>query len=398
MIAAVKWWYAAFAALWLLPPPPAATAADDLPGAVRELARRTVSFAGSAEPIAVTWRNSSSLSSTEMAQAREAFEGALRGAGIRVSEAAAIDTRITISENRSQYLLVEEVRRGDDRQVWIAGWTRPHRTPMHMTGVTLEKQLLWEQDEPILDVAVAGDTMLLLAPDKFSWFHRQNGQWQRAYSNEPPELKRSARDPRGRLRPSGAGFEAYLPGVACKAASISPTVECKTADEPWILESGARFLLVANFAPGRNYFDGRIVTQTGVRKTIAPFYSAAALEENGKTLCLTATVDGRTQILDAAWEPAESITSWGSDIAGIDTRCGAGPSILATRTGDGHENDAIQAFTIRNRAAVPIGSPLDNPGPVTALWTSGGISATAVVRDLETGRYAAYHITVACGS
>ena len=60
--------------------------------------------------------------------------------------------------------------------------------------------------------------------------------------------------------------------------------------------------------------------------------------------------------------------------------------------------DAIQAFAIVNRAAVPLAAAADLPGPVTALWTSAGSSATAVVRDLGTGRYAAYRITVACGA
>ena len=44
------------------------------------------------------------------------------------------------------------------------------------------------------------------------------------------------------------------------------------------------------------------------------------------------------------------------------------------------------------------GAALEVPGPVTALWPSSGSAAIAVVRDLETGKYAAYLITLACGA
>jgi hypothetical protein len=36
-------------------------------------------------------------------------------------------------------------------------------------------------------------------------------------------------------------------------------------------------------------------------------------------------------------------------------------------------------------------------GPVTALWVSGGTAALAVSKNLSTGKYAAYLLTVACG-
>jgi len=43
-----------------------------------------------------------------------------------------------------------------------------------------------------------------------------------------------------------------------------------------MLESGSRALLLANFASTRNYFDGHVTTQTGQRKTVAPFFRQPA--------------------------------------------------------------------------------------------------------------------------
>ena len=107
-----------------------ARAADDLAGAVRELARKTVALAGRGEPVSISWRNLSSLASGDFNQVRTAFDGAVRDAGGRVSEKDApgglsyVEVRLTLSGNPSQFLLVEEARKGDDRQVWIASWKR----------------------------------------------------------------------------------------------------------------------------------------------------------------------------------------------------------------------------------------------------------------------------------
>src|SRR4051812_49102843 len=119
----MKWWCAAVSAVCLLLPPPS-TAADDLPEAARELARKTASVVGRGESVAVTWRNASGQSSSDLARVRGVYETALREAGVRTVETAGAEARITLSENPSHYLLVEELRRGDDRHVWIAEWKR----------------------------------------------------------------------------------------------------------------------------------------------------------------------------------------------------------------------------------------------------------------------------------
>ena len=105
MIAAVKGSAVLSALLILLPW--SARAADDMAGAVRELARKTAALAGRGEPVTVTWRNISSLPSGDLNQARMAFEAALRDAGVRISEVApVVEARLTLSNNPSQFLIV----------------------------------------------------------------------------------------------------------------------------------------------------------------------------------------------------------------------------------------------------------------------------------------------------
>jgi hypothetical protein len=381
----VKAWHAAIAALVLLIPQ-ASTAADDLAGAARELARKTSAW--NRGPVTATYRNLSSLPDTQLSVARQEFERTIAGP----PDGAPIEARITLSENVSQFLLVEEARRGDENQVWISGWPRAERPPALANAVTLEKRLVWEQDEPILDLAFAAEGMLVLTPTQLVWRRAQGSP--QALSLDP---KIRVRDPRGRLRVTGDRVQAFLPGVVCNGlVQAALAVECHASDEPWVLESGSRAILLANFAADRNYFDGRVVTQNGLRRSVARFFSAAAFEEAGGLSWLVTLVDGKTQILDASFDPAGEISGWGSDIAGLGSSCNGGAPVLATRPGDADEPDAVQAFTIVGRAAVPVAPPVPFAGPVTALWSSSSGSVVAVSRDPATSRYAAYVLTMVC--
>jgi hypothetical protein len=284
----------------------------------------------------------------------------------------------------------------------MAAWTRREEGAQRVSpGVSLDRKLVWEQDEQILDVAFLSSAMLVLAPSKLTLYARLNGQWVARQNLPLAPAKQWPRDLHGRLRVTGASFQIFLPGMACRGTADSLlAMECSASQEPWVLESGSRALLLANFMDGRNYFDGRVVAQNGAPRAVTPFYTAASAEERGETFWLLALVDGRTGLFDSALNPLPDAKEpdWGSDIAGIDARCGPPSQVLATRPGDGSEPDAIQAFSLVNRAARPVTAPANFSGPVTALWTTGGTSALAVAHDLSTGRYAAYVITVVCGS
>jgi len=348
----------------------------------------------------VTWRNLSSLDSA-LAAARSAFEEAVQEAGLRTGDLSpSVEVHFTVSENASQFLLVEEATKGDDRQVWIASWKRVETVATMPAGVALEKKLLWEQSEPILDVAFPPAGMLVLSPSNVTLYTRNGNQWQSQAAIPLARVKPWPADLRGRLRVKGAGFQALLPGTQCDGTTDPAlALDCHASDEAWVLESGSRALLLASFAPTRNYFDGRVITQTGQRKTVPPFFSAASADAQGRTWWLLAAIDGKTQMFDAALDPAGVANAqWGSDIAGTDAHCGTGSQVLATRAGDRGQPDAIQAFTMVDRTPQPLTEAAEFAGPVLALWTSGGSAATAVVHDLRTGKYSAYAVSVVCAN
>jgi len=50
-----------------------------------------------------------------------------------------------------------------------------------------------------------------------------------------------------------------------------------------------------------------------------------------------------------------------------------------------------------DRDPIAVSAPINLPGKVSALWTqASGDSAIAVAKNLETGSYEAYRLTVAC--
>jgi hypothetical protein len=391
MIAAVNGRSAAIAAL-LLCAVRSGLAADDLGGAARELARKTAAFAGRGEPVAITWQNLSGLSSAELAQARTTFETALREAGLRPAETASgVDVRLALSENQSQYLMVEEVRKGEERQVWITGWKRT--SPSAAPGVNLEKKLLWEQPEPILDVLPNGNDLVVLSAGNVT-IRGERGSQSATFTS----LRPWPRDLRGRLRITPTGFKANLPGVTCTGAFEPALIlDCHSIDEPWTLDVLSRGVLLANFAPTRNYFDGRVVTPSGVRKNVGAFYTVAAVEDQGRPYWMISLADGHTQLLDSNLDAVGTVGPWGSDLAATEARCAGGTQVVATKAGDSREPDELRAWSVVNRAAVPVTPSMEMPGPVTALWSLGGAEVIAVVHDLATGKYAAYLVRVVCG-
>ena len=141
-------------------------------------------------------------------------------------------------------------------------------------------------------------------------------------------------------------------------------------------------------ARGKNFFS---------TDKVAAFFTVAGVEDSEGLLWAFAGVDGRAHLYDWSLEPAGTVSGWGSDIAGIKSNCGNGRQILATRRGDPPEPDAIQAFEIADRQPVAVSLPVEFPGPITALWQDETESrSVAVSRDLRTGRYVAFHLSISC--
>lgn len=314
----------------------------------RDLASRVHARLDNRQAVRVEVRNLSRAP----AEARRSLERALARPGAE----PAVEVRVTLSESLVGPLWVAEAA----GQVFFARPVYPARTASRLS---LQKKLLWEQENPILDLIPLDDGgFLVLGPDRIT-LHRPGA------TRSAPLSSSATRDPRGRLVVEGGRWRAHLPGVLCSGPANLDSAECRASEEPWLLGSWLQ--------RGRNYFGGP--------KNVPPFFSATPFED----AWLLAGLDGQVRRFDPVTETAVPITSLNTDdLATLSGPCGS--RVLAAQGG------SVQAYEIADRQAAPSGEPVELPGLVTALWPLPG-AALAVIRNDRTGQYAAYRVAMACG-
>jgi hypothetical protein len=83
-------------------------------------------------------------------------------------------------------------------------------------------------------------------------------------------------------------------------------------------------------------------------------------------------------------------------VTGIRSMCGGGMQILASGAGDYSQSDTVQAFESDNGNAVPVTEELTFPGPVSLHGAATSSAPSAIVRNLRSGNYEAYHLSISC--
>ncbi len=412
-----------------------------LDAAARQLARKITAALPPREVIVLNLRNLSSLAPADAAAVRRAMEAELLARGVHMVEPFAehVAVRVNLSENLESYVWVADFTRGETPVVAIVALSRPVAGKATVGApLALQKQLVWEQEEQILDLGlldpldVTEQRMVVLEPARIALYDRKDGQWKLRQGFAIPVVKPWPRDTRGQfylLEADGSAAERVvisLPGAVCVLSlwpmPEAPALDCeqsdKTAEEDermlWFDTAGAALVEGgADFVPSRNFYSGKLYSEDGWRAKVEPYFSTAFLSiESAPYVSVNAAVhagvDGRIRLYeDLQKPPVVTLSGWGSDLTSVKTGCGSAWQVLATGSGDWTKPDAIQAYEIRNHEAVGVGQPLNFPGPVTALGPAavprfGGIGklshdAVAVVRNLQTGRYEAYQLSISCG-
>jgi hypothetical protein len=395
---------------------PAAVRAQSLDAAARRLARRILSGAGEAPRVQLGFENRSSAAPLEAAAVRQALEAQLRALGARLEPASpdappAIQARVTLADRLGGFVLVAQIQRGEAGQwheIAIAALAASalERQGSSENALSIHKRLVWQQKQPMVDfleIPVSQGqthTLAVLMPDSLALYTADGPLWRKENSFVIPHAAPWPRDLRGELTlaagPTGpAALLISLPGMIC-GVSIAPPeppgqgFSCKPADS-FPMSGGS-----AHPAPGRNFFleFGNSARWNG----IPPFFSAALLLPAGGTpLLAVASTDGRTLFYDATGKVGEA-ADWGSDLVAVKTGCGrSGWQLLATGSGDWTASDSLRAYEVEAGEALPSGDPIFFPGPVLALWPSQEHgSARTIVRNLRTGSYEAYRLTLSC--
>jgi hypothetical protein len=286
--------------------------------------------------------------------------------------------------NLRERVCVAGIGRGEARRVVMT--TRLHdgdaavnRDPV----VAVELRPLYTQRSPMLDVAEADGTLLVLTPEAVTLIADTGGGrlTGRAIASQPIKTSRVwPRDLRGTLRVTASGFEAFLPGVTCRGTSSPFTLTCADESEPWPigLDNGG-------LTPSRNTFS----TPEGL-----PFYEAASL---GGGRWLVVGEQGVLTFLDAR----RRVTARGHSAdhaTGFPESCASdSPYVVTAARGPETSGDALRLSRLVNGQLVPLPSTIALPGVLTSLWAAPGArGATAIVHDFNAGRYEAFHLTLSC--
>jgi hypothetical protein len=129
---------------------------------------------------------------------------------------------------------------------------------------------------------------------------------------------------------------------------------------------------------------------------LPPFYSAALIPHSDGVALLINGIDGKVQLVtNGALKSVVGTRDWGSDVAALNTGCGAGTQIIASGSGEA-ATDSLRAYELPGLEAVPASAPLAMDGSVTALWTAPDArSLVAIVRNAA-NQYEEYRVTASC--
>jgi hypothetical protein len=326
---------------------PSLAAPATLEESAKELARKIGEALPVREDVSCEIRNLSSLQPAEVARIEQSLRAELQERGVRFSAGggAPIAVVVTLSENFKDLVWTGEIRQGDNLHVVMttaahSSETRPFSDAM---SVTIHKDKFWEGPEHILDaLEVAGmggePWIVLLLPDKLL-----------------------VQEPSGRL-------EIYFP----PAAGRDPVG--KLVQE----ENGKAIVFLI---PPR-----MCSTDLNMRRLIA----CLPLDENE-----TARASSIPFLIDPA--PAGP-TPPGKGIGlAIGPIC-RGDAKLALVTGgtDDTQSDSLQVYLVESSGPVAVSSEVEFPGPILDLH-SAALGPRAVVRNLTTGNYEAYRLSISCG-
>ncbi|HXT73421.1 MAG TPA: hypothetical protein VN785_06175 [Candidatus Angelobacter sp.] len=379
--------------------------------AARELARKVAASVGAAIQgeltIAPDFVNLSSLSSFEFQNACGAFHDeikqqtqAFHAASSQEIVPASVD--VTLAEDLHGFLWVAQVTQGQSQQTVFVSVPREMvaQTSQPTPSVTLQREFLLSQPEPILDASLlavsprSAPSLLVLQPSRVALFAQQNGAWQLQSEATIAHAAPWPHDVRARLQQGADGEEAVLPGVICNiTVSSALSASCKPGNAGWLLSTAflRAFTLLPTAAANGNTFTFPALgsQEFSSLAVIAPPASSGA-----SVPVIATTPDGRALLFSGSSTPVASFPGWGSDVAVLYSTSRARWPLLVTRAGDWTVPDSIQAFDIIDRQAVAISGEINFDGPITALWSEDENSVIAVSRNLKTGMYEAYFIHV----
>jgi hypothetical protein len=336
--------------IFVLAATPMATLGDTLDDSARELARKIAAALPTGENVSCEIRNISSLRSDESQRIEQALTADLQNNGVptQATGSAKVNIVVTLSENLKNFVWTAEIHRGDTSQVLLTTGPRPHenRAASSAMPITLRSEKFWEGPEQILDAfeEIASNdagTLFLLEPDGLVTRRMRTDS---SFKVEIPSAQVARRDPFGSVQGENA----------CRELEFSPCVVVTLNAFICTVALGARTVVGCH---GQG--------PPGARDPVDPLLFFPRTFPKGRSMFFEMT-----------------------SLCGVEIQ-------FATRSGDYTQPDSVQAFDWRGPDYIPFSNELSFPGPVMALHVVGRVP-TAIVRNLETGDYEAYHLSISC--
>jgi hypothetical protein len=410
---------AAFAllALAICAAAPACRADSAATNAARELAAKVAAQLETQSAVHVEFRDlTNSLGAADMAEAQQAFQSQLTARGFRIvaaaqtsnassdANSAVTNVRVSLSADIESRLWVAEFARDGKAGVAILSFAAGAPSEGASQGaVLIQRQLILSQAEPILDFAFTGQAtdsnsaLVVLSPGSISLMRFRDKSWRLQAKDLLPSIPGMPRDLQGRIMVNGGNFDAWLANVNCTGpvADVGSTRCTEAKNAAWDFAGGNGRALSAGAVRGRNWFQWPEAADGNSGRE--SFYGIAGFAANDQALWAAAGTDGRLRVYAESGDAIANVAGFGSQIASVQTACGTGWQVLTTRDGDFAKADSVQAQEWTGHGFRPLSAETEFDGPVLALRKGSEVnSVRAMVRNLKTGNYEAFSLSVYC--
>lgn len=315
-----------------------------LEDSAKELAGKIAAMLPARSEISLGIQNSSSLLPGEVTRIEETLKVELQNRGLRIPTigSASVSVKVTLSENMKGFIWTAEIPQGDTPRVAMVEVPRPaeNQDASNFFTITFRADKFLDSPKRMLDAAL---------------FPGSGGR--------PIQLV---------LFPTY--LSAYEIGTDVEGGGGIPSSQMVSRDPDGVIVVNGNSIEVS--------------VTSRAESEVCTYFQNPSLSLPSSGECDP----------EPAKKPAVSgMPHHGDQYVETRTGCGSGTQVLVTGVGDYTQADSVQVFDKTRRGDFsPLIAEQAFQGPILGLHAATGGVATAIVHNLKTGNYEAYHLYISC--